>query len=345
MIIILIDGQYFKVKITRRNIDHYISKGYDVALKDVISVKAEDLINGSHLKVNVECDYCGKIVSVAYRDYVKYKYDKYSCMKCRQRKTSEYNLCDRQDYLYNGLLKTCNNFGYKLVTKKEDILNSETRIQYICPAHGENESKVYTIFLGHGCPRCAYKNNGLKNRKTPVEVYEDFCRYGGKLLNKEDYIGWNEKNLNVICNNCGKAFITSYGSFISGHGQVCPNCSGSISMGEFKIKEFLDIHNIDYSKEFIFYDCRDKYPLRFDFMLKDMNTCIEYDGEGHYMPIRRGSITDDEASQMLKDIQKRDLIKTEYCIQNNINLIRIPYWDYKNIQQILENKLNIHTKI
>ena len=33
--------------------------------------------------------------------------------------------------------------------------------------------------------------------------------------------------------------------------------------------------------------------------------------------------------------QKRDKIKNEYCLNNNINIIRIPYWEFKNIENTL----------
>ena len=38
-------------------------------------------------------------------------------------------------------------------------------------------------------------------------------------------------------------------------------------------------------------------------------------------------------------VQKHDSIKNEYCITNNINLIRIPYTSFKTIDKILEDKI------
>ena len=35
----------------------------------------------------------------------------------------------------------------------------------------------------------------------------------------------------------------------------------------------------------------------------------------------------------------RDTIKTIYCKENNIKLIRIPYTEYDNIEKILEKEL------
>ena len=41
----------------------------------------------------------------------------------------------------------------------------------------------------------------------------------------------------------------------------------------------------------------------------------------------------------LKKQQNRDSIKTQYCLDNNIKLIRIPYWELKNINKILSENL------
>lgn len=38
-------------------------------------------------------------------------------------------------------------------------------------------------------------------------------------------------------------------------------------------------------------------------------------------------------------LQKHDKIKNDYCLQNAIRLIRIPYTDYDNIDEILNDEL------
>ena len=42
--------------------------------------------------------------------------------------------------------------------------------------------------------------------------------------------------------------------------------------------------------------------------------------------------------QLQKTI-KNDEIKNKYCKDNNITLIRIPYWDFDNIENILKEHL------
>jgi len=43
-----------------------------------------------------------------------------------------------------------------------------------------------------------------------------------------------------------------------------------------------------------------------------------------------------EIQQHFKNTQINDSIKTQYCVDNNIKLIRIPYWKFKNIPNILK---------
>ena len=336
----IVEGQKFNIKITKNNIQHYLDKGYNVKLKDVVMVKAEDLPSGSHYKVYVMCDYCGEISYVAYKDYMKYgKKDKHSCKHCMGKKVSEVSYDSRQEYLYNGINDICNKNGYTLLTKKEDIKTAETRVKYKCKKHGINETKLYTLFIGHVCPKCGVEKNTLRARHKPDEIEKEFDNFGGVLVNKEEYENWGRKNLKVICPECKKIFVTSYGSYMRDGGQLCPNCTYKISKGELRIRNFLDSNNIQYNREYRFDDCKYKIPLPFDFYIESLNMCIEYDGEGHYRPIQRTYDDNYNAEEMFKLTCIRDEIKNKYCKNNDIDLLRIPYWDYDNIETILEQKL------
>ena len=39
--------------------------------------------------------------------------------------------------------------------------------------------------------------------------------------------------------------------------------------------------------------------------------------------------------------KERDKIKDQYCKNNGIKLIRIPYWEFKNSEEIIKKELNI----
>ena len=101
--------------------------------------------------------------------------------------------------------------------------------------------------------------------------------------------------------------------------------------GEHKISCLLDMWGIQYTEQFRFLECRDQRPLPFDFYLLDYNVCIEFDGQQHF--VQRNGWTE------LEVIQKHDEIKTIFCKNNNIDLIRIPYWEIDDIEYYLFDKL------
>lgn len=98
-----------EVNLCSRNIKHYQEKGYDGKIGDIITVKVEDLSDGSHVEVDVLCDYCNiKILHMKYKDY-KRKMDKSgtcACSKCKTIKTQSTNM---------------SKYGVKYVSQREDI--------------------------------------------------------------------------------------------------------------------------------------------------------------------------------------------------------------------------------
>ena len=74
-----------------------------------------------------------------------------------------------------------------------------------------------------------------------------------------------------------------------------------------------------------FQDCKVKKSLPFDFYLPKYNCCIEVDGQQHYEAISFEKLNEEEKKEQLKHRQEYDNIKTQYCKDNNIKLIRIKY--------------------
>ena len=52
-------------------------------------------------------------------------------------------------------------------------------------------------------------------------------------------------------------------------------------------------------------------------------------------------INDDFINTKMGKQFRNDNIKSQYCKDNNIKLIRIPYWEYDNINEILDKELNL----
>lgn len=102
-----------------------------------------------------------------------------------------------------------------------------------------------------------------------------------------------------------------------------------ISYGENQIKLLLDKYNVSYETEKEFETCRfidTHFYARFDFYINNQYL-IEYDGKHHFSSI------DYFGGQYAFNKQKEhDLYKNQWCKENNIPLIRIPYQHLSNLQ-------------
>ena len=84
-----------KIKVNKMNIKHFISKGYNVKIKDIITINSNDLSVGSHIKVKVKCDTCEEEKELSFQKYIKnIKNDNfYACSsKCAQKKVKKTNI-------------------------------------------------------------------------------------------------------------------------------------------------------------------------------------------------------------------------------------------------------------
>lgn len=156
---------------------------------------------------------------------------------------------------------------------------------------------------------------------TVIEMTDGRSKNGGSVLYK------------CRC-DCGEELLVASTELRAKRKSSCSKCN--LSLGEITIKALLKQYNIQYQKEYTFPDCyNDKTGqlFRFDFYLPDNNIIIEYDGEQHSKVVARwGGI------EGLKERQRRDKIKTNYCLDNGITIIRIPY-THTNIiiDDLLEN--------
>ena len=243
----------------------------------------------------------------------------------------------RCESLYNRGVKMAKQKGYDFLTQKEEIKKNISLIQYCCPTHGIHSMRIANFLSGKGCPDCAKDNARKRESLSLEEVLQKISACGGVCLNAEEYINNTVKNLKVLCPRCNEPFVTSLRNFCQHDGQVCENCSDTMSIGEFKIKQYLDVNNYNYEYQKWFDDCRDKKPLPFDFYLPEFNMIIEYDGEQHFKD--RGYKTG-MFSDTLEYTKKHDAIKTKYCKDNNIKLYRIPYYHKYKIENLLNEYLH-----
>lgn len=214
--------------------------------------------------------------------------------------------------------------GIKILEKTNK--KSGGKIIYKCKCICGNifECNITDIQSGHtkscGCLRKKYQIGDIINNREILDI--------SNKKNKNRSIYYKCKCL--LCGNVYDVLAQTLDNTIS--------CGCQRSKGEFNISQLLQENDIHYKKEFIFPDTL----YRFDFAIIDNNNqiirLIEFDGEQHYEDgVRKsGWNTYEKYEYTLQN----DLKKNQIAKENNIPLVRIPYWERDNITLniILGNK-------
>lgn len=238
-----------------------------------------------------------------------------------------------EEFVQEANIIHSNKYDYSLIT---EYRGREYKEFIICPQHGKFEQLIKNhISNKAGCPHCS--NNKSKTTQTFIEKAQ---RIHG---NRYDYskVEYTKKGVHVtiICRKHGEFQQTPNNHYNSVIG--CNACKlESTESGPVKDIALL-LRNHQYVKEKKFPDCKNKRELPFDFYIEDLNLLIEYDGIQHYKPIEFWG--GDSGFEMC---QKNDAIKTNYCLENNINLLRIRYdEDHTSVlKEYFKNKFNIDIK-
>lgn len=141
---------------------------------------------------------------------------------------------------------------------------------------------------------------------------------------------------NCVC-KCGNFYVVS-GKLLR-EGKVTSCGCRTQSLGEEKVEKILLANNINYAKEYsvnvrkeIIYQ---HHKARFDFAIFDDNNnllyFIEYDGLQHFEDCIRENGLGFNSREAYEKIHERDELKNQWCIDNNIPLIRIPYTYLKKL--------------
>lgn len=121
--------------------------------------------------------------------------------------------------------------------------------------------------------------------------------------------------------DCGNQKEVASNHLKNGNIQSC-GCI-KVSIGEMNIKKILEENNIQYKEQITFDNLKNIKPLRYDFGIYQNNKLIrliEFDGIQHFKEQKY-------FTHSLIETKNNDVIKNKYAKDNNIPLVRIPYWE------------------
>lgn len=242
------------------------------------------------------------------------------CPKCggkesaRKRSLTKHMFCSRERDIQSG--------EYLMLG---EYMNTNAKTLFKHDACGyEWEITPGSFHAGHRCPKCSMNAKLTK---------EEFCDREEDIISGEytilgDYITARKKTL-FRHNFCGYKWMVTPDKFY--RGRRCPRCNES--KGEKSIEALLHLSNLSFEPQKRFDTCRYKKTLPFDFYIND-SFLVEYDGEQHFMP--NDYFGGDEGFKLR---QLRDNIKTKWAKDNGIPLVRIPYTEFDNIEQIIKDSV------
>lgn len=233
------------------------------------------------------------------------KNTKYPCPKCRFEATGI-----NQEFSYSSTFK-------KVKYKKIKSSNEKGQLKIIFPETIRNYGKQLSFFIFCSPKFLPYEEAQIFVRDNKISTYRDYKKWHKN--NKIDFLPSNPHRTYDPWSGYDDFFFKNFGV--------------KMSKGERKICEWLNKKNIHYVFQKKFNDCKDINTLPFDFYLPKYNVTIEFDGIQHFMPIKYFG---DDVKYMKQ--KRRDKIKSMYCLNNNITLLRISYLDEKN--KIIETILS-----
>ena len=269
----------------------------------------------SEEKIIIICSEHGEFMQ-RYHDHLKTK----GCPHC-----SGTGKLNTDMFVQKAIIIHDNKYDYSNVKYK----STELKVNILCKIHGNFLQTPHDHLSGKGCPDCGRQsslNSHLSNTKIFIAKSKEI--HGDKYVYLGEYKNQHQK-IEIECKIHG-VFLQKPKYHLQGNG--CPVCKES--KGEKEIRRLLNENGITYKSQFSFDDCKNINKLAFDFYLPNKNICIEFDGRQHFEPIEYfGGVYSLERQKI------KDKIKDNFCKNNNIKLIRIPYYEFDNIEKILNYSL------
>ena len=277
-------------------------------------------------QIDYSCDYCGSSFLIR-----KSKVDKRLSGETKHLCCSSECAKNIQKPKWEDIVSLFERNDYILYST--EYVNAKTKLKYVCSNHQDIgiQSVTYNnLKNGFGCKYCGIERTSAAKRLSFDEVKNIFAHNDMILLDQE-YRNTQEK-LKYICKNHTEIGI-QYMSTVNAYKNHCPYCN--IIKGEKRILDFFLKYGIKFEphKSYDGLVGLGGGKLSYDFYLPQYNVLIEYQGEQHEHSI---DIFGGDKQFIIQ--KEHDNRKRVYANKNNIELLEIWYYDFKNIEDILTRK-------
>jgi len=244
-----------------------------------------------------------------------------------------------------------NNKPFELISKTYRDSNEKLQWRCLKLKCGEMfKSSWAEIAFGNGCGVCHGKQVGLSNCLATInpELAKEWHPNKNGDLTPFDVTANSNKKVWWLCKECGNEWPSRI-TKRHGAGRGCPECNES--KGEKEIdnvladnnwikiiqEEYNILSNLDKCSKNYFIPQKTFEDLRgvgngllsYDHYLPNINLLIEYQGQYH------DGTAGNQSNEEFIIQQEHDFRKKEYALANGYNFLEIWYWDFDNIEEIL----------
>ncbi|MCA6068324.1 endonuclease domain-containing protein [Chryseobacterium sp. RG1] len=234
----------------------------------------------------------------------------------------------------------------QIVIRYEDHLHNDKNSMVLvkCNLFGHHRKPYPQTAVSIGknniCPECAktreYKKKAGENliekiNNILIEKNSSFSFFGSIDRNDKSIIFYE-----LICKNCGcsewerEKYVSSV---------KCKVCYPNDTIGESRVIKYLNFLKLTFKKQKKFPGMKNEKELKCDFFIPKLNLIIEFDGHQHYYPVDYF-----KGFKSFKKTIKCDWIKNRYALKNRINILRIPFYEYENIEKLIDDSITKITK-
>jgi hypothetical protein len=269
------------------------------------------------------------------------------CLECRKKE----HIVIKNKYIKKEIRKKLNLTNEQVDKRLEgrnikrltDYINGKTKVKFQCLICDHIWITTPNIVINNNhdapskCPKCTNHiklNNDILDERLQKR---DIKRIG----NCEN----SKRKIKFKCLKCDRIWKASPNSICNSK-SGCPICS--LNKTEKYIKTLIEKY-IKYSilihHKYVNFHNRKYFP---DFYLEidNIKIIIEYNGKQHYEPVRFNSISLEKAKIKFEKQKTRDKNMRQYCKENGIILIEIPYkWTEFQIIEELKKISNLYNKV